>query len=271
MQVKFEGVSETLLITLYIRAKDAMSNSPIINDKMSIEIMNQIEYDFEKFKKGKASYFGTLARIKAMDREAKKFIEKHPECNIISIGCGLDTRFERIDNGKITWYNLDFPEVMEKRRLLFKENSRVINIEKSALDPSWTKEVKDNNQPILILSEGVLMYLDEEEIGKLLNILTSSFNGFEVHFDLCHKNLVNKGKKHDTVKHTNAEFKFGVTDGREICKINDKLELVGIINFTEEMSKFKLGAIRMALPIIRKMNNRLGIYRYSNLMKNNKA
>ena len=32
-----------------------------------------------------------------MDEEVKKFIERYPDCVIVSIGCGFDTRFERVD------------------------------------------------------------------------------------------------------------------------------------------------------------------------------
>lgn len=122
MKIKLEGVSETLFITLYIRGKDAMSKKPILNDLKSLEIMRQIDYDFEKFKKSKASYHGTLARICVMDRQVKKFISEDPNCNIISVGCGLDTRFERVDNGKIKWYNLDFPDVISARDFFFEKN-----------------------------------------------------------------------------------------------------------------------------------------------------
>ena len=61
-------------------------------------------------------------------------MKKYPDCVIVSIGCGLDTRFLRIDNGKIKWYNLDLPEVIEKRKLFFEPHERVIDIAKSAFD-----------------------------------------------------------------------------------------------------------------------------------------
>lgn len=119
-----------------------------------------------------------------------------------------------------------------------------------------------NSEPFLIVSEGVLMYLKEDDIKTFLNILTTSFSDFTAHFDLTYKGLVGKGKTHDTVRHMKAEFEFGVTDGHEIVDINRKLKQIGLINFTDELSKFKLGASRLFLPIIRKFNNRLGIYEY---------
>ena len=98
MKIKLDGVMETLLITLYIRAKDAESPKPYLGDNKSREIIQQIDYDFSKFEMAKGSYYGTLARIRVMDREVKKFITKHPKAKIISIGCGLDSRFERVDH-----------------------------------------------------------------------------------------------------------------------------------------------------------------------------
>lgn len=262
MKVHIDGVAETLLITLYIRGNDAKRANPILNDYRSFEIMQQIDYDFDKFKNSDASYFGTLARIRVMDRKVREFIEQHPKCNILSIGCGLDTRFERVDNGQIQWYNLDFPEVMELRSHFFKEQKRVVNITKSALDRTWTKEIVWNDEPLLIVSEGVFMYLKKDEVQEVLQILTDSFPSFTLHLDLSHESIVHKGRKHDTVKHMNADFQFGVTDGHEIVDLNPRLKQIDLINFTDEMSTFKLGMFRLFLPMIRKFNNRLGIYTY---------
>ncbi|QIB70785.1 class I SAM-dependent methyltransferase [Aminipila butyrica] len=264
MQIKLDGVMETLLITLYVRAKDAMSETPVINDKKAVEMVKNIEYDFSKFDNGWMSYYGVLARAKIMDREVKKFIEVNPDCVIVSVGCGLDTRFSRVDNGKITWYNLDFPEVMEQRALFFEENSRVKNIAKSALDPTWPKDVKAEGREVLILSEGMLMYLKEKEIKDFLEILTNGFESFEAHFDLLYKMLVNKGSKHDTVKNMNAQFQWGVKDGKEIVHLCPQMKQIGLINFTDELKYLLPGFRRLLTPFLYLTNNRLGIYTYEN-------
>ncbi|HGA0035359.1 TPA: class I SAM-dependent methyltransferase [Streptococcus agalactiae] len=262
MKITLHSVAETLLITLYIRAKDAMAKHPILNDQKSLAIVEQIEYDFDKFDNSEASFYATLARIRVMDREIKKFIRENPNSHILSIGCGLDTRFERVDNGQIRWYNLDLPEVMEIRKLFFEEHERVTNIAKSALDETWTREVNPQNAPFLIVSEGVLMFLKEDVVETFLHILTNSFSQFMAQFDLCQKEMINKGKQHDTVKYMDTEFQFGITDGHEIVDLDPKLKQINLINFTDEMSKFELGTLRSLLPTIRKFNNCLGVYEY---------
>ncbi len=263
MSKNFDNVSETLLITLYARARDAHNKNSVLNDMKSAEIASQIDYDFSKFNKSWASYYGILARAKTMDNEIRKFIEKNPDCIIVSIGAGLDTRFERIDNGKITWYNLDFPSVIEQRKLFFKENLRVKNIPKSALDPSWAKDIEINEKKLLLISEGVLMYFSEEEVKNFLNILTDNFFSFTAYFDLLYKGLVGKEKSHDTVKNMeNAQFKWGVKDGSEITNLNPKIRQIGLINFTDELKHILPGWKKFLTPLFYITNNRLGMYTY---------
>lgn len=262
MPVKLDGVMETLLITLYVRAKDAANAAPVLNDQKAVEMVEKIDYDFSKFDSGIMSYYGVLARAKMMDDRARLFISQNPECVIVSMGCELDTRFSRVDNGRIQWYNLDFPEVIKQRKQFFEEHPRVQDIPKSALDPSWTQAVKTNGQPLLIISEGMLMYLHENEIAQILEILTSGFDNFEAQFDLLYKGLVNKGRMHDTVKKTGAQFNWGVKDGSEVVRLCPGLRQTGLINFTDEMRWQLTGVKKLLIPIMYLTNNRLGIYTY---------
>ncbi|HWP50294.1 MAG TPA: class I SAM-dependent methyltransferase [Clostridia bacterium] len=262
MSVKLNGVMETLLITLYARAKDAGSSAPVINDKKAAEIVAKIEYDFSKFDSGVMSYYGILARAKMMDVEARKFIGQHPDCVVVSVGCGLDTRFSRVDNGSIQWYNLDFPEVIEHRKLFFEEIPRVHDIAKSALNPTWTRSVKTDGRPLLIISEGMLMYLQEDEIRIFLNILTDGFDSFEAQFDLLYKGLVNKAGMHDTLKKTSVQFNWGVKDGSEVVKLCPAMKQTGLINFTDQLKYLLPGVKKLLTPVMYITNNRLGIYTY---------
>ena len=262
MGIKLDNVSETMLVTLYARAKDAKSKNPILNDKKSFEIFSQLDYDFSKFEKAWASYYGILSRAKVMDNQVKKFMEKYPDCVIISIGSGLDTRFLRVDNGKILWYNLDLPEVIEERKLFFEPNERVTDIPKSAFDSSWTKEIKLNGKKLLIISEGVLMYFEEKQIKEFLEMLTDSFDSFEAQFDLLYKGTAKATKHHDVLKNMDATFKWGVKNGSEVVKLNPKLKQTGLINFTDEMKLHLPGWKKLLIPIFYIVNNRLGIYTF---------
>ncbi|MDO4711410.1 MAG: class I SAM-dependent methyltransferase [Peptostreptococcaceae bacterium] len=260
MKIKLEGVMETLLITLDVRARDHRSPDPVLNDRRAAEIVDRIDYDFTDFQNVKQNYHGILARAKVMDNEVKKFIQKYPDAHIVSIGSGLDTRFDRLDNGKIHWYDIDFPEVIEIRRKLLPENARVKFIGRSALDESWTNEIDCKGKKLLIISEGMIMYLKPEDVKKFLHILTDRFDDFELHLDCVSKRAVNRASMNKAVKKTKSEYHFGVTDGREISALNPKLKQIGYINFTDELKRSLRGIEKLFIPLIYLFNNRLVVY-----------
>ncbi len=262
MKIKLSGVMETLLITLDIRAKDYKANPSVLQDKKSAEIAEQIDYDFDALQNDLKNYIGVLSRAKIMDREVRKFIEKHPDCHIVSLGSGLDTRFTRVDNGKIHWYDIDFPEVIKLRQKFFTENERVKCIAKSALDREWTEEIQHGDNELLILSEGMLMYLKPEEVKKLLHILTDSFTSFTLHLDCVSKLTVNRAKMNKAVSKTKSEYYFGVSKGKEITALNPKLKQIGYINFTDDFKTWMKGIQQVFIPLVYLFNNRLVMYRY---------
>ena len=107
MKIKLSGVSETLLIPLWARAEETKRADGLIRDDFAVQLVEQIDYDFAKFSRAKHSQTGVAVRSYILDHETTAFIEQHPDAVCINLACGLDTRFYRVDNGKIDWYNLD--------------------------------------------------------------------------------------------------------------------------------------------------------------------
>ena len=174
-------VSSTMLITLYARAKESSSANPIIQDKKAVEIIDIVKREVigsnnpihKKIVSGK--YNNKLAvtmalRSRRFDQYVLEFMNSSPNGTVINFGCGLDTRFDRIDNGTIKWFDIDFPDVIELRRRFFKENDRHRFLAGSILDSFWINKVKTGG-PYLILAEGVFMYLEEDAVKQLLAMI----------------------------------------------------------------------------------------------------
>ena len=109
------GVAETMLQTLYARAKESKKPNHKIYDAKAIEIVEQMDYDFSAADKDAVMSGGVVARTIVLDRMVKDYIAKHPETTVVNIACGMDTRFYRVDNGKVSWYNIDLPATMDVR------------------------------------------------------------------------------------------------------------------------------------------------------------
>ena len=188
------GVSETLLITLYIRAMESQRPDALIKDERAEALVRQMDQDFLQSKLAKIEDYSAIPsfmqvaiilRSREFDRHARDFLARHPEAVVVHIGCGLDTRFERVDNGRVEWYDLDLPEVIAlRRKLIGGEGERYHLLACSVLDSVWLDTVSAHRQrPVLFLAEGVLMYFDEAQVKSLVLTLKEHFPGAELVFD----------------------------------------------------------------------------------------
>ena len=89
-------VAETLLIPLYMRAKESRRDNPILYDKAAERLADSLEYDYSQFDGAKLSEVGCMVRGWYFDRAVRRFVEAHSRPVVVNVGCGLDTRFQRI-------------------------------------------------------------------------------------------------------------------------------------------------------------------------------
>jgi O-methyltransferase involved in polyketide biosynthesis len=184
MKIELGNIQRTLLLPLWGRAVETQKKEPLLVDKTAVEIVEQIACDFSAMSKDLSviSLLGWIRRSLLIDKAIKQFIEKHPKATIVNIGCGLDTTFERIDNGTIRWYDLDMPDTIELRRKFIQENERRQYIASSFLDYDWLNRliIEDN---ILFIAAGVFYYFEEFQIKDFLHKIADLFPGSEIVFD----------------------------------------------------------------------------------------
>jgi O-methyltransferase involved in polyketide biosynthesis len=181
--IKKGTVQETLLLPLWGRAVESQKNNPRLIDKKALEIIDRLDYDFSAIAKTQSmSQHGWVARSLHTDKMALDFIQKHPKGTIVNIGCGMDTTFSRVDNGKIMFYELDFPDVIALRKHFFQDNKRHKSIASSFLDTQWFKKIKVVDG-LLCLAGGVFYYVSEEEIKKFFIAVADHFGTCDLFFD----------------------------------------------------------------------------------------
>ncbi len=182
----------------------------------------------------------TLMRLRQFDRYARAFLTEHPPGIVVDIGCGLDTRFDRIDNGQMEWFGLDLPEVVDLRRKLLPDGPRQHLLACSVLDMAWMDVVRQKERPVLFLAEGVFPYLAQAEVRRLVLALRDRFPGAELVFDALSTLSVrihNAG--HTGLKKTGARLGWGLDRSRELESWGDGIRLL------EEWQYFSQGEPRL--------------------------
>lgn len=213
-------IQETLLIPLYARACDAASSRPVLGDRRARELVEAIDYDFSGF--GGSSLSGSVYRSSIFDGWTARFLREHPAGTVVELGTGLNTRFDRLDNGTVHWFDIDLPDSIALRRRFFDDGERYRMLAGSALDSDWFDAVAGSPGPYLFLSEAVLIYLDADKIRKALTGLAQRFRGSRLAFDTAGSKMVSGQDRNRSLAQVRARLQWVCDDPRELeaCGLN---------------------------------------------------
>ncbi len=238
-----DSIAETLLLTVALRAFDACQKQPILGDQKSVELMQQINYDFQQFAKGSMmSRLGTNVRGKYFDACAREYIAGHEQPIIVLLGCGLDTRYYRLGcDSKAVFYELDLPEVIGVREKLMPETENNHLLGYSLFDLEWMDKIKSKHSDgnFLFIIEGVFMYFEEAQVRSFLCSLADAFPGSDICFDVLSVWSSKNTKHHDTLKKMQATFKWGIDDDQEIVTWHPALEFFSSESIMWQMGEYK--------------------------------
>ncbi|WP_294413768.1 class I SAM-dependent methyltransferase [uncultured Ruminococcus sp.] len=265
MELRLGDVQTTALIPLAVKANETLRKNARIKDNKAVEIIKALKIDTKPYDKF-MSHEGVVARTIMLDHQLKGIIQNAPDTVIVNVGAGFDNRFERVDNGKILWFDLDLPDSIAARRKAFPQHERVTMISGNALEDNWCGQVKDalagrKSKPVFI-AEGLFMYLTLDQIRTFLEVLKNNFpNGGILIAEQNCKAMQKSEKHHDTVKNTNAHFMSGTDSGQEIADLTEGIEFVEEHSFNEEMRKYSIRGKLFAL-LLPKMNDRWATFRW---------
>ncbi|OBH47523.1 methyltransferase [Mycobacterium mantenii] len=222
--VPWGSVEWTNLVTLYLRAHESHSERPILGDKAAADAVDRIDYDFKRIHRMSlpaSNQYLVALRARQLDDWCAEFLARHPDAVVLHLGCGLDGRAFRLAvPPSVLWFDVDQPSVIGLRRRLYDDTERYRMIGSSVTDPQWLDQVP-TGRPTLIVAEGLLMYLHEDEVRRLLARLIDRFAGGEMLFDTLSALAPLMSKLF-----TRGIITWGIRDAREMATWNPRLRLL---------------------------------------------
>ena len=253
-KIKLSGVPETMLQTVYARAKESRGRGTI-HDAKAEEIIEKLGYDFSLADKDAAMRSGVIARTIVLDRLTKEWLAKHPGAVVVNIACGLDTRCYRV-SGYSHWYNLDLPETMAVRERLLPENGAISQIAMSAMD-DWGGEISERNVPALIVIEGLTMYLNAKDVQQIFAVISSRFEKVTVFVETMNP-MMARCFKEKSIEGSHAKFSWGVKNGEALAALLPDFRFVEEHSLTEGMAAFApIYKLLGKLSIVRNISNKI--------------
>lgn len=215
-RVDLHGPPETMLATLYAKALDAQAPESALGDPFAGDIVGQIDYDWPRTGITRRNAPSVALRSKHFDAWARQFLAVHPDAVVLHLGCGLDSRYCRLDPGPgVEWFDVDYPDVAALRERFFPAREHCHVVAASVTDAGWMSSVP-SDRPTLVIAEGVTMYLTEADGVALLRRVVNRFPCGELQFDAFNGLGVSLGWTNTPVRRSGARLHWGISGPADI-------------------------------------------------------
>ncbi len=214
-------VAETLFLPMASRIYVSKRFPDYFYDKKALELepmmpqgMNRGSFEY--------SHLASVSRYRNIDRMAAEFTARAGDCNVVSLGAGLDTFFDRLSasggTGRARFFAVDLPEVSALRRKLLGSGSGEEVIAGDMFDLRWA-EAMDPSLPTLITAVGVFQYFTRDRIIAFIRDLQARFPHGRLLFEATSR----KGLKFcnwfvERTGNKEAQMSFYVDDGMDFAR-----------------------------------------------------
>jgi O-methyltransferase involved in polyketide biosynthesis len=211
-------VARSLMLPLLVRARVSLADRALFRDDLAVELVRRLELPDTAFTASPVETHAIMARTRLLDTELGHALHLQPFLTVINLGAGLDTRFNRVDNGRLLWYDLDLPDIIHVRNRLISKHERCRSIGCSLLDASWVLDiVRDDPRRVVVIADDLFTRLQDRPARKLLRLLARSFP------DALLYSLVSKPKRPDE-RHDQPGC-WGLVKVRDIERVDPRLTL----------------------------------------------
>jgi O-methyltransferase involved in polyketide biosynthesis len=250
--VDLRGAAQTMLTTLYLKALDADFDRPVLGDRYAKNAIGRLDYDWRET--GITGSWAPLVTVRTAQYDiwARQFLAVHPRCTVLHLGCGLDTRVFRLDPEPcVEWYDVDYPGVIALREKIFPTRPHYHLIASSATDPSWMDRIP-RDRPVLLLAEGISMYLKEHQGVALLRRVVERFPSGELQIDFYNWLGIRSQKTQTLVRRSGSTLHWAVNSPQDILdRVPGVRLLIATTLFDASTFSRASAAFRLAKRVIR--------------------
>lgn len=249
--IKLTDVSKTAIVTLRSHVLESQKNKPIITDPMAkycLDKLVSLATDDEKARLFNRKLSAQLTRHIALrarkyDSLINDYISKNSSSIVVNLGCGFDTRYWRIDHNQCEYIELDLPEIVELKQDILKDQLCYELIGCSVLDPAWIDRVTSKgNRHVLLIAEGLLMYLPKAEVIDLFKTFSERFYQSQIVLEVVTekytrgiwKKIIILKMKRELGFDSGSSYNFGVKNALELESYGTGIKVIDEWSYVED-------------------------------------
>ncbi len=173
-------VSDTAIWVSYFRALESERTDALFNDPFARRLVGERGEAIANSMRETSVYarFAVVIRTVVIDRLIRKKVSQGID-TVVNLGAGLDTRPYRLEiPGIQRWIEVDYPHVIEHKANALHDEKASMPLERVSLDLSdrasrqkLLARIASESKNILVLTEGVLPYLTQQQVAELADDL----------------------------------------------------------------------------------------------------
>jgi methyltransferase (TIGR00027 family) len=173
-------VSDTAIWVAHYRALESERPDALFQDKLAGVLAGTRGGDIARSLERTQRYtrWSVVVRTVVIDQLIQKLVSEGVDM-VLNLGAGLDTRPYRLKLPEtLQWVEVDHPEIIEHKEKLIGSQVPGVRLERVALDLADAGERRKlfarlgaQAKRVLVLTEGVVLYLSEEQVGALADDL----------------------------------------------------------------------------------------------------
>jgi methyltransferase (TIGR00027 family) len=181
-------ISDTAFLTCGARAADAASAKPICGDTYAALFLTEHgKRVYDAFRGEAGPLASIVGRHRIMDDLLRARLAVNPDISVIVIGAGFEARAYRLHGG--LWTEIDEAQVIDlKNRVLPVDQCRNplqrIAIDFAQEDLAAKLPAVELGRPVVVVMEGVFIYLSQAQIEAVLDALCKAYPGHSLLCDL---------------------------------------------------------------------------------------
>lgn len=181
-QSPIRDISDTARWVAIYRARESEKPNPVFNDPFARRLAGELgEGIAGTFPFAEKHSWPFVARTWLIDQLVAELVPQGVD-TVINLAAGLDARPYRLElPPRLHWIEVDLPEILDYKEEVLRSETPVCTLERIKLDLSAAQarrglfaQLGGRFSNALVIAEGLLVYLDEDEVGALARDLAAA-------------------------------------------------------------------------------------------------
>ena len=242
----------------------------ILVDHQAARAFPEVVKDFPQLKDlhlcQRVSQLASVIRTRWIDQAVTDFLTQTPNAIVVNLRSRLCTRYWRLPMLHDDWYEVDNPKIMELRQRYFTIVPRRLDVISDCMDLRWIDKIqRHQDQPLLIIMEGVTLYYSADENQRLFEAIAQKLGPANILFDSVSSNFVAvegdtmMSQSENFLGERHANFQWGMDDlsafegwSLQFKTIQTIHYLLDIANYPERLEPWMMNFWPMLKPLLKK-------------------